>query len=128
VSTATKGIRLAPGKATHWSLAASAGSILSAFLASTCCIGPLLLALLGISGASLLLPFKRHQPYFVALTFLLVGTSLFLTYRSPRAGEDAECACPAPRASVGAKLLIWLATVLALAFLALPFLAPVVFG
>ncbi len=97
-------VRPAPAERTRrWSLAASASSIVSAFIASACCIGPLVFALLGIGGAGLLVKFEPYRPYFMAVTFALLGTGFYLTYRKPKtAGSVAggpECDCPAPRAS-----------------------------
>lgn len=41
---------------------ASAGSILSAFFASACCVGPLILAVLGLVGAELLVKLEPYRP------------------------------------------------------------------
>jgi hypothetical protein len=38
----------------NWSTPTMAGAVVSAFLASACCIGPLLFAALGLGGAALL--------------------------------------------------------------------------
>ena len=69
--------------------AASAGSILSAFLASACCVGPLIFALLGLGGAGLLVKFEPYRPYFMAITFALLGTGFYFTYRRPRTSASA---------------------------------------
>jgi mercuric ion transport protein len=118
-------------KSRQWSLAASASSILSAFIASACCVGPLIFALLGIGGAGLLVKFEPYRPYFVAATFALLGTGFYLTYRKPKTAPAAggpECACPAPRANRAGKIMLWIATVLVVAFLSFPYLAPHIFG
>jgi mercuric ion transport protein len=104
----------------------------SALIASACCIGPLVLALLGIGGAGLLVKFEPYRPYFMAVTFALLGTGFYLTYRKPKtAGFVAggpECDCPAPRASRAGKIMLWVATVLVVIFLAFPYLAAALFG
>lgn len=114
-----------PGK---WSLAAAASSIVTAFVASICCVGPLVFALLGIGGAGLLVALEPYRPYFIAATFALLGTGFYLTYREPKAvapvAGGPECACPAPRASRAGRVMLWVATVLVVAFLAFPYLAP----
>lgn len=123
----------APNKAGRWSLAASVSSIISAFIASICCVGPLVFALLGLGGAGLLVKFEPYRPYFMAVTFALLGTGFYFTYRKPKAppattAEGPECACPAPRANRAGKVMLWIATVLVVAFLVFPYLAPYLFG
>ncbi|MCC6751952.1 MAG: mercury transporter MerT [Deltaproteobacteria bacterium] len=116
-------------------LAASAGSVLSAFLASACCVGPLVFALLGLGGAGLLVKFAPFRPYFLAVTFGLLGAGFYVTYGSSgsraqaRGGaEGAACGCPAPRTHRAGRALLWVATVCVTAFLIFPYLVPVLFG
>jgi mercuric ion transport protein len=117
----------------RWLLAASISSIISAFIASICCVGPLAFALLGIGGAGLLVTFVPYRPYFMAVTFALLGAGFYFTYRKPKAVAGAtatgspECACPAPRANRAGKVVLWSATVLVVLFLAFPYLAPLLF-
>ena len=119
-------------RARRWSIGASVSSILSAFVASVCCVGPLVFALLGIGGAGLLLELEPYRPYFMGATFALLGAGFYLTYQKPTAGGsvkgDPGCACPAPRANRAGKVMLWVATVVVAVFLAFPYLAPVLFG
>src|SRR5258708_2424536 len=93
-----------------WSLATSVGSILAAFLASACCVGPLLLALLGLGGGALLVKLEPYRPLFVVLTLGVLASGFYVTYRKPKAaptttaalstgdiGSGDACGCPAPR-------------------------------
>jgi mercuric ion transport protein len=45
-----------------------AGSVIGGILASLCCIGPLVFALLGISGAAFAQRFAPLRPYFLVAT------------------------------------------------------------
>ena len=118
----------------HWSLAASTSSIISAFIASICCVGPLVFALLGIGGAGLLVKFEPYRPYFSVLTLALLGTGFYFTYRKPKVAAEAgaaggpECACPAPRANRARKIMLWIATILVVGFLSFPYAAVHLFG
>ncbi len=47
----------------RWTFAASASSVVSAILASACCVGPLILALLGFGGGALMRKFEPYRPY-----------------------------------------------------------------
>lgn len=115
----------------RWSFAASLTSIISAFIASMCCVGPLVFAILGIGGAGLLVQFEPYRPYFMVITFALLGTSFYLTYRKPKTTRldagDLGCECPSPNANRAGKVMLWVATALVAIFLALPYLAPLIF-
>ena len=139
MSALTKGPSNAPGRdeKARLTLATSVGSILSAFLASACCVGPLVFALLGLGGAGLLVKFEPYRPYFMAVTFLLLGAGFYFTYRRPRlaalgtigTGTDGPaCECPAPRTSRLGRIMLWVATVLVAGFLAFPYLVQVFVG
>lgn len=112
----------------RWSVAAVSGAVASAFLASLCCVGPLVFALLGIGGAGLLVKFEPYRPYFAALTFALLGAGFYFTYRAPRLARGAACACERPMASRLGRVMLWVATVVVVGFLAFPYLAGFIFG
>lgn len=108
----------------------AAGSILGALAASSCCILPLALFGLGISGAWIgnLTQLAPYQPYFIAATAASLGYGYWLVYRSGnRACADGEvCARALPNRIVKTGLV--LATILVIAALALNFLAPLFFS
>ena len=104
----------------------AAGGILGALAASSCCILPLALFSLGVSGAWIghLTRLAPYQPYFIATTVACLGAGYWLRYRSRKiACADGEvCARPLPNRLVTMGLI--LATVLVTGALALDFLAP----
>ena len=113
------------------SLATNAGAILSAFIASACCVGPLVLALLGLGGGALLVKFEPYRPIFTAVTLALLGAGFWLQYRKPKAvsmSDGDACGCPAPRANRAGRVMLWVATVLVVGFLAFPYIAPLIWG
>lgn len=122
----------APDKTRRWSIAANAGAIVSAFVASACCVGPLVFALLGLGGAGLLVKFEPYRPYFMALTFALLGAGFYFTYRKPKAAaavaEGDACGCPAPRTNRAGRIMLWVATALVVGFLAFPYIATLIWG
>lgn len=70
-----------------------------------CCVAPWAVALLGVGGAVLLGRLAVVQPYLVALTLLLVGTSFWYAYRRlPAPGGDA-CAANDRR---GLRWIVWI--------------------
>ena len=106
----------------------AAGGVLGALAASSCCIVPLVLFGLGVSGAWIgnLTRLAPYQPYFLAATAACLGYGYWLVYRSGKmACADGEvCARPLPNRIVRTGLV--LATILVLGALAFDFLAPLI--
>jgi mercuric ion transport protein len=105
-----------------------AGAVVSGLLASVCCIGPLLLAVLGIGGAGLVIGFEVYRPIFTAATFALLGVGFWLAYRKPKVVEGAACGCEYPKANRIGRALLWMAAVVAIVFWASPYVVERVFG
>ncbi len=106
------------------------GGMLGALATSSCCILPLVLFSLGISGAWIgnLTALAPYQPIFVAITLGLLGYGYWLVYRRPKltCANGSACARPLPNKIV--KLALWLATGLVAAAIAFPYAAPVLLG
>jgi mercuric ion transport protein len=104
----------------------AAGGLLGALAASSCCILPLALFALGVSGAWIgnFTRLAPYQPCFIAATLACLGYGYWLVYRSStRVCADGEaCARPLPNRIVKFRLV--LATVLVVAALGLDFIAP----
>ena len=105
-----------------------AGAVASGLLASVCCIGPLLLAALGIGGAELLARFESYRPAFTAATFALLGVGFWLAYRKPKVIEGDACGCGYPKANRLGRALLWIAAAVAIIFWAAPYLIERIFG
>jgi mercuric ion transport protein len=104
----------------------AAGGVLGALAASSCCVLPLVLFGLGVSGAWIgnLTRLAPYQPYFIAATAACLGGGYWLRYRSRNVAcaDGQVCARPLPNRIVTTGLI--LATVLVIGALALDFLAP----
>src|SRR5882672_3905337 len=104
----------------------AAGSLLGALAASSCCILPLVLFGLGVSGAWIgnFTQLAPYQPYFVAATLGFLGYGYWLVYRSSKLAcvDGGACARPLPNRLVKAGLI--LATILVVAALGFDVLAP----
>src|ERR1700737_1244911 len=104
----------------------AAGGLLGAPGAPSCCILPLALFGLGVSGAWIgnFPHLARYQPYFIAATLAFLGYGYWLVYRtSTRACTDGE-ACARPLSNRIVKTSLILATILVVAALGLDFIAP----
>ena len=104
------------------------GGILGAIAASTCCIVPLVLFSLGVSGAWIgkLTALSAYQPIFIAITLGFLGYGYWLVYRKPKiaCAEGEACARPLPNVIV--KTALWFATALVLLAFAWPYLVPLI--
>ncbi len=115
------------GEATKTRLIA-AGGILGALGASLCCVVPLVLFMLGVSGAWIgnLTALTPYKPLFIALTAGFLGYGYYLVYRKPKVAcaEGSACAKPLPNRLVKGSL--WFATVLVVIAFAWPVIIPVI--
>lgn len=89
-------------------------SVIGAFLASACCIVPLLLVTLGVSGAWIgnLTMLEPYKPYIAAATLVPLGLGFWHVYFKPEAACEPGSYCARPRSGIITKTALWLATVL----------------
>lgn len=96
----------------------AAGGILGAVLASSCCVAPLLLVTIGVSGAWIgnLTALQPYKPYVLSATALLLGLGFWHVYfkgkRKRECTQDGYCALPG--AARATKSVLWVAALLAL--------------
>ena len=98
---------------------------LAAILASACCLGPLVLVTIGVSGAwianlSLLEPYR---PIFIGVALVALsfgGRRIFRPVGACKPGE--VCAIPQVRATY--KLIFWIVAALVLVALSFPYVVP----
>src|SRR6266852_853621 len=101
----------------------AAGGVLGALAASSCCIFPLVLFGLGVSGAWIgnFTQLAPYQPYFIAAAVCFLGYGYWLVYRaSKRACADGET-CARPLSNRLIKTGLFLATTLVVAALGFDF-------
>lgn len=99
--------------------------ILAAIGASVCCVGPLVLLALGVSGAwiSSLTALEPYRPIFIGLTLLFLAGAFHRLYLARRVCMPGS-ACANPRTLKRQRLAFWIAAVLALGLIAVPWFAP----
>jgi mercuric ion transport protein len=102
------------------------GGILGAIAASACCLAPVALFSLGISGAWIasLTALAPYQPYFIAATLACLGYGYWLVYRrkAVACAEGAACERPIPNHIVMTGLV--LATLLVAGAIGLDLVGP----
>jgi mercuric ion transport protein len=95
---------------------------LAAILASTCCLGPLLLLALGLSGAWIgnLTRLEQYRPFFIAAALVALFFAGQRIFRPARACEPGQV-CAAPPTHQIYKILFVTVSVLVLIALAFPY-------
>jgi mercuric ion transport protein len=88
----------------------AAGGILGSLAASSCCLLPLVLFSLGVSGAwiGVLTQLAPYQPYFIGVTVAFLGGGYWLVFRSSKiaCADGAACGRPLPQRFVSAGLVV----------------------
>ncbi len=98
---------------------------LAAILASTCCLGPLLLITLGFSGAWIgnLTKLEPYRPIFLGIALVSMFFGWRRIYR-PAANCKPEDVCALPQTQHFYKVLFWIVVVLVLIAMTFPYFAP----
>ncbi len=97
---------------------------LAAILASTCCLGPLVLVALGLSGAWIgnLTQLEPYRPFFIAgalVALFFAGRRIFRPAQDCQLGE----VCAVPRTRRVYKTIFWIVSALVLVALVYPYVA-----
>lgn len=98
---------------------------LAAILASTCCLGPLVLITLGFSGAWIgnLTVLEPYRPIFIGAALIALFFAWRRIFRPAVACEPGEV-CAIPQVVSTYKVLFWLVAALVVVALAFPYIAP----
>ncbi len=98
---------------------------LAAVLASSCCLGPLVLVMLGISGAWIgnLTALEPYRPWFIGIALIALFFAWRRIYRPAQICAPGEV-CATPQARTAYKVLFWLVAVMVLVAFAFPYAMP----
>ncbi len=104
----------------------AAAGISGALITSSCCVVPLLLVTLGISGAWIgnLTALESYKPYFLSITILLLAFGFWYIYFKPKTECEEGIYCARPTSVRITKSALWIATVLVLLSATVDFWAP----
>lgn len=97
------------------------GALVAGLAASACCLGPLVLAIVGIGGAASALALEPYRPYLLVLTAAFLGLAFYLTYRRPASACGPGEACEMPKANRVGKILLWLLTLVVILAATFPY-------
>jgi mercuric ion transport protein len=98
---------------------------LAAILASTCCLGPLVLITLGVSGAwiSNLTLLEPYRPIFIGAALVALFFAYRRIWRAPAPCEPGQV-CALPQVNRSYKTLFWVVAALVVVALGFPLIAP----
>ena len=97
------------------------GAVIAGLVASLCCLGPLLFALLGLGAFGAAGIFATARPYLLVLAVLLLAFGFYRAYfRREQACEPGE-RCATKRTSRLGRVGLWIASVAVLAFALSPY-------
>ncbi len=101
---------------------------LAAILASTCCLGPLVLVTLGFSGAwiSNLTTLEPYRPWFIGAALAALFMAGRRIYRPARSCAPGEV-CAVASVRIAYKLLFWLVAVLVVIAIVFPYVLPLLY-
>ncbi len=108
----------------HW---LSAGGIMAALAAASCCVIPFALFTLGVSGAWIgnLTALAPYQPVFLIVAAGMISMGLWRAYRRPTV--RTQCAdgswCERPASGLVVRIVLWVGAGLVLLAAAFPYLA-----
>ena len=103
-------------------------SAVAAVGASVCCVGPLVLLMLGVGGSWIgsLTAMEPFRPYLIGLTLLFLGLAFRRLYITPQPCA-AGTACANPAAVRRQRLTFWIVASLLLGLLSVPWFSPLLY-
>lgn len=98
---------------------------IAAILASTCCLGPLVLVVLGFSGAWIgnLTALEPYRPYFLVAALVALGLAWRRIFRPAAVCQPGEV-CAIPQVQRTYKFIFWIVAVLTLIAFVFPYAVP----
>src|SRR5216684_254202 len=99
------------------------GALVAGLVASLCCLGPLLFAVLGLGAFGLAGIFAAARPYLLVLAVLLLAFGFYRAYfRREQACAPGQACATKPTSRLG-RVGLWIAFVAVLAFALSPYYA-----
>ncbi len=96
------------------------GGVVSAGVSALCCAGPLLAVTRGVSGAGLSATFDPLRPYFLGGTAAFLGLGFFMLHQEDQKACEPDKVCANPAVRRRMKIMLWVATGIAILFATYP--------
>lgn len=104
----------------------AAGGVAGAILASSCCVLPLALVTLGVSGAWIgnFTALEPYKPVFLAVAAIFIGAGFWQVYFRPRLKCEDGSYCARPQSAIITQITLWLAAALVILAATIDWWAP----
>jgi mercuric ion transport protein len=105
--------------------------LIAAIAATFCCMTPLILFLLGITGAWManLNAIEPYRPYFLIASAIFVAIGFWRVYMKPRAPDCKPGGfCVMPESGRVNKIMLWVTMAIIVLVLLYPFILPIIGG
>lgn len=89
------------------------GGVVAAIAASLCCIGPLILTIIGVSGAAAMAKFDILRVPMIIIVIILFGTAGFYLFRKKEVCEP-ESICADPKKYKKMVMAYWVGLILSI--------------
>lgn len=104
-----------------------AGGLVAGVLATLCCLGPLVLVMLGVGGAwiSNLTLLEPYRPVFIGVALVCMTLAWRQIYRAPAAAKcEPGTLCALPQTNRVYRVMFWVVSAVVLLALVYPYLVP----
>lgn len=102
--------------------ASTVTGIITAIVASLCCIGPSFVAIIGIGSIGIFSVFEAYRPYLIAATLIFLGIAFYFVYRN-REVHCKDGSCEIQSAGRWSKISVWVAAFIAIIAIGFPHLS-----
>lgn len=109
------------------SKATLAGGLIAAIVASACCLGPLVLVMVGVSGAwiSNLTLLEPYRPVSIGMALVFMALAWWRIYRAPAAADcEPGTLCALPQTNRTYRVMFWVMSATILLALVFPYVLP----
>lgn len=96
------------------------GGVGAAFASALCCAGPLIAVAAGVSGAGIAATFDPLRPWFLGATAAFLLSGFWMVDREERRACEPGKPCADPRTRRRMKIMLWIATAVAVLFATFP--------
>lgn len=117
----------AAAKSDEVSKATLAGGLIAAIVASACCLGPLVLVMIGVSGAwiSNLALLEPYRPISIGVALVFMALAWRRIYRAPAAADcEPGTLCALPQTNHMYRVMFWVMSATILLALVFPYILP----
>lgn len=106
-------------------------ALVTALLASLCCITPVLAILGGLSGIASTFSFLEPlRPYFIASTAIILGYVFYNAYKQKKTEIDCDCETEdkeSKKSFINSKSFLWIVAIIAVILISFPYYSKVFF-